>query len=99
MSEVIVQVELPKQCIDCCVRSECDLYMNELRKPFEKRDFTAFKPLGKGCLIRGVLPEQHGRLVDINRLLKDWTGVWSAYDRVRFANAPTIVPTTERSET
>lgn len=99
MSELIVQMELPKLCTECIFRLDCELYMNELMKPFERWDFTNFKPLGKGCLIRGVLPEQHGRLVDINRLLNDWTGVWSAYDRVRFANAPTIVPATERSET
>lgn len=64
MSELIVRMEPPKLCFECFFRLDCELYMNEVMKPFGKRDFTAFKPLVNGCLIRGVLPEKHGDLID-----------------------------------
>ncbi len=72
MSELIVQMEMPKNCIDCCVRLKCDLYMNELMKPSKQRNFKAIKPLASnGCLIRGVLPDEHGDLVDRNVMHKE----------------------------
>jgi hypothetical protein len=62
MSKLIVEMELPKRCIKCGVRLKCKLYVCGLQQDIAEN----LKPLigDKDCLIKGVLPDEHGRLVD-----------------------------------
>lgn len=106
MSELIVRMEPPKLCFECFFRLDCELYMNEVMKPFGNRDFTAFKPLVNGCLIHGVLPEKHGDLIDRDELLKckgdcyDFDGhLLYAVGTGTILRMKTVIAATERSET
>ena len=56
MSECVVRMEMPRNCINCDLRYECNAFYAP-GKP---------KPFMKGCRIVCQLPEGHGRLVDIN---------------------------------
>lgn len=53
MSECVVRMEMPENCINCDLRYECNAFYAP-GKP---------KPFMKGCRIICFLPEGHGRLV------------------------------------
>ena len=104
MSDCVVRMErVPKNCDDGCwgsLSGECpwcgsiDGYIMAGNRP-------------PSCPIIAVLPEGHGRLVDVDKLFEQMenTGWWNNLDRDDIAeelllSAPTIVPATaERSET
>ena len=61
MSECVVRMEMPQNCINCDLRYECNaFYASRKHKPFTK-----------GCMIICQLPERHGRLVDADKLADD----------------------------
>ena len=55
MSECVVRMEMPQNCINCDLRYECNaFYAPGTPKPFMK-----------GCRIICQLPEGHGTLIDL----------------------------------
>lgn len=114
MSECVVRMEIPENCLKCPLRNQCEIFCDwfwhvvgrAARKPYPK-------PFDKGCRIVCQLPEGHGRLVDGDEL---YTTV-KAHDTKRTVNqvrsgvieekhiclydicqAQTIVPAERRSE-
>lgn len=98
MSEVVVRMEMPKNCLKCPLRNQCEIFRDwfgrfgtsTTRRPYPK-------PFDKGCRIICQLPEGHGRLVNADHLLRDieeyhvsdgWFQHWLELQ-------PTIVPATE----
>lgn len=99
MSKLIVEMEMPLKCVDCrmwsiCgalnkVMSEgcddyCDWSASDLFELTMSEGFT--KP--NDCLIVGVLPEEHGRLIDAD--------AYQYYGDL--ADEPTIVPSTRKEQ-
>ena len=60
MSECVVRMEMPQNCMNCDLRYECNAFYAP-GKP---------KPFMKGCRIVCQLPEGHGRLVDAEEMYK-----------------------------
>lgn len=103
MSEVIVRMErVPKNCDDGCwgnLSGECPWCDS----------IDGYKMVGNrppNCPIIAVLPENHGRMIDADKLFErmESTGWWNNCDRDDIAeelvlSAQTIVPATKRSET
>lgn len=86
MSECVVRMELPKNCLNCDLRYECNAFYAPGKH----------KPFMKGCMIICQLPENHGRLVDADALCE---GLVSNHPVVIYVkNAPTIVPAERREE-
>ncbi len=105
MSEVVVRMEMPKHgCCDCMVElmGLCVIQDKDVPLKNENGDYPTELP--KGCPIIGVLPEQHGRLVDASTVLfeaDDSEGVAppmpvTVDDYLLLFDLPTIVPATER---
>lgn len=92
MSECVVRMDMPQNCINCDLRYECNAFYAP-GKP---------KPFMKGCMIVCQLPEGHGRLVDAEKLkAKKYHSDITHENAVAVAEidwAETIVPA-ERSET
>lgn len=92
MSECVVRMEMPKNCINCDLRYECNSFYAP-GKP---------KPFMKGCMIVCQLPEGHGRLIDadkidyyeIERFGEPHYMVWKPH----IDGLPTIVPAERREE-
>ena len=66
MSECVVRMEKPVNCLKCPLKGRCELFCEwantigigtSIRKQYPQ-------PFDNGCLILAVLPEKHGRLVD-----------------------------------
>lgn len=118
MSEVIVRMEMPKNC-PCELSAEvfdpignygghqpCFAWYGipARSKEFDRCVVRSERPAW--CPIIGVLPEQHGRLVDASTVLfaaDDSEGVAppmpvTVDDYLVLFDLPTIVPATERSE-
>ena len=109
MSECVVRMENPDDCLKCGVRHICNLYVDYWQQDTRKKP----KPGQKGCLIICQLPEGHGRLGDLDALADDVRGLWDykTVDGITatvlnqtltdIRNCPTIVPadTAERRET
>ena len=92
---VVVRMEMPKNCINCDLRYECNAFYAP-GKP---------KPFMKGCMIICQLPEGHGRLVDADELESRCRPVknFENTDSLVIGVGPlrcskTIVPATERRE-
>ena len=74
MSKLIVEMEMPRFCAECPM---CDnvYYGDDVRKSFcvvfdeRKEILTEGRP--SWCPIKGVLPEEHGDLIDRDELLKE----------------------------
>ena len=74
MSEIVVQMEIPENCLKCPLRNQCEIFCDwfsrvgtsATRKPYPK-------PFDKGCKIVCQLPKGHGRLID-----------WDAFERIGF---------------
>lgn len=68
MSKLIVEMEMPTRCIRCKVRLKCKRYVCGLQQDIAED----LNPLigDKDCLIKGVLPEEHGDLIDRDELRK-----------------------------
>lgn len=72
MSECVVRMEIPENCIKCPLRNQCEIFCDwfdrlgtsATRKPFPK-------PFDKGCRMVCQLPEDHGRLIDADAMAKD----------------------------
>lgn len=60
--KLIVEMEMPKRCIKCGVRLKCKRYVCGLYQGIAE----ILNPLmgDKDCLIKGVLPDEHGDLID-----------------------------------
>lgn len=112
MSEVIVRMgKIPERCVDCAIRLRCAPYLMALYKTEDVYELESLVPKigSKDCAIVCVLPEQHGRLGDLDSLAKmvdcaridamqegsDTNPYWLLCDII--AQAKTIVPATERS--
>lgn len=103
MSEYIVRMEMPENCLKCPLRNQCEIFCNwfwhvvgrSARKPYPK-------PFDKGCRIVCQLPEGHGDLIDRDALKENrWDadtrcGYVQVVDVGEIDNAPTIVPTERR---
>ena len=115
MSEVIVQMEMPKSCDVCpCLDDYGDYPRCRISGEQRGYNFPIREKRMPNCPIVGVLPEQHGDLIDreyavgtacsgLVRTLpieERWEG-WIRVNEVResIKSAPTIVPATERSKT
>lgn len=68
MSKLIVEMEMPKRCIECGVRLKCKRYVCGLYQDIAED----LNPLmgDKDCLIVGILPDEHGDLIDRDILLQ-----------------------------
>ena len=120
MSEVIVRMEMPLNCEHCPMSHWNKL--NELTgcdavggKRYVSDDDEFWRvPRPSWCPIIGVLPEQHGRLVDAKHFevvsyteneIEQAGYCWRSFDDGvewllnQVDATPTIVPATERSET
>lgn len=113
MSEVIVRMEVPDWC-PCELSvdnngwySPCFAYDGIPSREKEFDDCVENRKRPSWCPIVGLLPEQHGRLVDASTVLfaaDDSEGVAPPMpvivdDYLELFDLPTIVPATERSET
>lgn len=116
MSECVVRMDhIPRNCLECPLNGQCGIFADwvcTLNLPARKH---YPQPFDKGCNILAVLPEPHGRLGDLDALLKfmfeydDYQGAKEAHDLdlihrdsicYLIEEAPTIVPAeAERSET
>lgn len=101
MSKLIVETEM-NGIPECC--GLCDPLFAAVCAI--KHDYTIDKMMLRvgrpsWCPIKGVLPEHHGRLGDLDALPEfDPCGEYTAFHFINaIENAPTIVPATERSET
>lgn len=110
MSKLIVEMEMPKSCEFCHMANwnklneltGCDAVSGKRNVPDNDEFWNKGRP--SWCPIKGVLPEEHGDLIDRSELIKHdhqhyeylsdeyYVTVWD------IKAAPTIVPTTERSE-
>lgn len=116
MSEVIVRMEMPSECEYCPMcryyrengRVWCNAANRILKPVWDCPDWTHLNVARPSwCPISGVLPEQHGRLIDASTVLfaaEDSEGVVppmpvTVEDYLESFDLPTIVPATERSET
>lgn len=80
MSKLIVEMEICKSCLDCDLHqivygdsyADTDVYCFKEKRLVGKR-FGQIKDLARPtwCPICGVLPEQHGDLIDRDVLLKE----------------------------
>ena len=61
MIECVVRMEMPKNCLNCDLRYECNAFYAPGKH----------KPFMKGCMIICQLPENHGRLVDADVLVDE----------------------------
>lgn len=99
MSECVVRMELPKNCLNCDLRYECNAFYAPGKH----------KPFMKGCMIICQLPENHGRLGDLDALADDVRSLWDykTVDGITastvlkqimtdIGNCPTIVPAERR---
>lgn len=98
---VVVRMEMPKNCINCDLRYECNAFYAP-GKP---------KPFMKGCMIICQLPEGHGELIDRRKLLANkrhlFETIGGCFPKAEWFmkledifRAKTIVPAeAERSET
>lgn len=107
MSECVVRMKNPDDCLKCGVRHICNPYVDYWQQDTRKKP----KPGQKGCLIICALPEGHGRLGDLDKLEgvvnmarirvmrngEDTNPYWECTDLI--LQAHTIVPAAERSET
>lgn len=125
MSEVIVRMEMPQRCFDCPMH-DWTYGLHETRQNVlvcnARHELTPILcqtiPNGNErpdwCPIIGVLPEQHGRLVDANHFeavsyteneVEQAGYCWRSFDDGvewllnQIDATPTIIPATERSET
>lgn len=72
MSECVVRMEIPENCLKCPLRNQCKTFCDwfgtfgtsATRKPYPK-------PFDKGCHILTILPENHWRLGDLDKLEND----------------------------
>ena len=100
MSECVVRMKNPDDCLKCGVRHICNPYVDYWQQDTRKKP----EPGQKGCLIICSLPEGHGRLVDADAILKKSNGKYGDFEitavAMEFYGSPTIVPAeAERSET
>lgn len=113
MSKLIIEMEMPKDCPMCpmahynkleeftgCEVAPGKRYAVKTDKAYAE---SACRP--DWCPIKGVLPEQHGRLVDADvaydKIAEQEGGYYMDMDGVGrgLDETPAIVPATERSET
>lgn len=66
MSECVVRMENPDDCLKCGVRHICNPYVDYWQQDTRKKP----KPGQKGCRIICSLPEGHGRLVDADEIIQ-----------------------------
>ncbi len=107
MSECVVRMENPDDCLKCGVRHICNPYVDYWQQDTRKKP----EPGQKGCLIICSLPEGHGRLVDAdacasvlkkqeNEAVRSAEKLCYGFSAIMFEEANTIVPAeAERSET
>ena len=93
MSECVVRMELPQNCINCDLRYECNAFYAP-GKP---------KPFMKGCRIVCQLPEGHGDLIDraatINAILGEPPDAhYQSWYAEIVNDIPTIVPAERKVE-
>ena len=106
MSECVVKMGNPDDCLKCGVRHICNPYVDYWQQDTRKKP----KPGQKGCLIICSLPEGHGRLVsekDVRWAIDDIVieiakrighVLMTKNETMEYVNQlPTIVPT-ERSD-
>ena len=115
MSECVVRMELRDNCLDCDLhqtmygdtRDDTEVFCVKERRYIGKR-FGPTKDLARPdwCPILAVLPDKHGRLVDMRDIdsmmeniqtTSDESGLYGLYyrDDFDFDGLPTIVPETE----
>ena len=102
MSECVVRMKNPDDCLKCGVRHICNPYVDYWQQDTRKKP----EPGQKGCLIFCSLPDGHGRLVeesDVIRLINKWFDTIGLNPDIMIdgiKSLPTIVPadTAERSE-
>lgn len=89
MSKLIVEMEIPKRCTRCGVRMSCMRYVHGLFDNIAED----LKPLigDKDCIIKGVLPEDHGDLIDRNYLLKFFDGINNCIDKEDVLSANAVI--------
>lgn len=91
MSECVVRMEMPEKCHRCDIRLRCSPFLTKAGQT---------KPMCEGCRIVCQLPEEHGRLVDVDAVFERARGRRENGDLMDVAleicNAPIIVPATER---
>lgn len=76
---LIVETEMPKRCTKCGVRLSCMRYVYGLRRNAAEN----LKPLmgDKDCLIKGVLPDEHGDLIDRDAFIHKYLAFYTEQER------------------
>jgi hypothetical protein len=73
MSKLIIEMEMPQQgCCDCMVElmGHCMIQDKDVPLRNENGDYPTELP--KGCPIKGVLPDEHGDLIDRQDAIKEF---------------------------
>lgn len=91
MSKLIVEMEIRKNCLDCDLHqivygdsyADTDVYCFKEKRLVGKR-FGPTKDLARPswCPIKGVLPDEHGDLIDRSLLCADLAGVILSHSRL-----------------
>ena len=72
---VIIRGKKPETCDKCWNRPSCDAYFQQVERMKQSENEQVFDVFGetrlKSCPIVGELPENHGRIVDLDKVL-DW---------------------------
>ncbi len=79
MSKVIIEMEMPHSCFDCpCHNGEGGLCKVDKYHRYIYNDIPLW------CPIKGVLPEEHGDLIDRTSLYADVVGVILSHSGLNF---------------
>lgn len=67
MSKLIVEMEKPTLCIECGVKQRCKRFVFSFLYADDAENLKTMIS-DKDCLIKGVLPDEHGDLIDRDKL-------------------------------
>lgn len=90
--KLIVEMEMPKNCHECeakCVNALYGRICGMTRKNIMPFLDKPNRP--DWCPIKGVLPDEHGDLIDRNYLLKFFDGINSCIDKEDVLSAEAVI--------
>lgn len=87
MSKLIVEMEMPHSCFDCpCHNREGGYYCQ-----VDKYHRYIYNDIPLWCPIVGILPEEHGDLIDRDALFLKYKEQYDFIDEEDILNAETII--------
>ncbi len=105
--KLIIEMEMPKDCPMCPMAhynkldefTGCEVAPSKRYAVKTDKAYAESSCRPSWCPIIGALPEQHGRLGDLDELAAGCDDPYWCRWLSEIEDAPTIVPATERSET